>query len=403
MMGAMADRSVRGLVGDLRAGRCSAVEAVDDALARLAVARETFGGVAALDPERSRADAVAADARRRAGTGGRLEGVPVAVKDWIDVGGWPVAGAEGTGGTPGRIAAKDAPAVARLRAAGAVVVAITSALADNPTHGVTRHPHDPGRSPGGSSSGSAAVVAAGAVPLALGSDSGGSIRLPAAWCGITGWKPTFGRVPLAGHFPRCGALGDARTVIGPMAAGVEGLRAAYPVLAGHDPLDPTTAPVPVAALGTTVRGLRVGWAGDGVRGALDALADAGAAITGPAPDLRDEAWDLTVRYWTRRARTGAQAEADLADWDRFRHVTARRLAGFDLIVTPSAAGEAPPWGGADTADYRWLLPWSLTGAPAVVVPHAAGARFGPGVQVVARPWHDHVALDAAAVVGAATT
>src|SRR5262249_6078743 len=149
------------------------------------------------------------------------------VKDWIDAEGWPV-----TGGYPKhreRVATADATAVARLRAAGGVVLAITSVLAESAVHGPTRNPYDPARAPGGAASGAAALVAAGASPLALGSDSGGSIRLPAAWCGVAGLKATFGRVPLTGHFPRCGALEDGRTVIGPLARSVADLAAALPL------------------------------------------------------------------------------------------------------------------------------------------------------------------------------
>jgi Asp-tRNA(Asn)/Glu-tRNA(Gln) amidotransferase A subunit family amidase len=191
--------SARATAAALRSGRLTAVECVAAALARLEALEPRIGSVAAVDPRRSLADAAVADARLRAGAGRLLEGVPITVKDWIDVEGWPV-----TGSIPehrDRRPERDATAVARLRAAGAVVVAVSRALADSPVHGPTRNPHDSSRAPGGSSSGAAALVAAGATALALASDSGGSIRLPAAWYGVAGLKPTFGRVPLTGHFP----------------------------------------------------------------------------------------------------------------------------------------------------------------------------------------------------------
>ena len=182
----------------------SVVERVSVAIERLRALETSIGAVAALDPERSLADAAVSDERIERGTARSLEGVPIAVKDWIDVAGWTITGATALGGVADRRPAKDATAVARLRAAGAVIVGITRAMAENAVHGKTLNPRDPTRAPGGSSSGAAAVVAAGAVPISLGSDSGGSIRLPAAWCGVAGLKPTFGRVPLTGHFPRCG-------------------------------------------------------------------------------------------------------------------------------------------------------------------------------------------------------
>src|SRR5205085_3837020 len=142
----------------------------------------------------------------------------------------------------------DATVVARLRAAGAIVIAKTAAGDRNEVYGVTRNPHDPTRSPGATSSGEAALVAGGASPLGIGSDSGGSIRLPAAWCGVAGLKPTAGRVPNSGHFPRIGAVHDGRTQIGPMARHVDDLALALDVIAGFDGLDPGVVDIPLGSL-----------------------------------------------------------------------------------------------------------------------------------------------------------
>ncbi len=170
----------------------SAIEAVRAALARL-------DQVAALGAVVARDDLAAIAAAERldaAPGGGRLSGVALTVKDWIDVAGLPCEGEspEPTGRTP----TDDATAVARLRAAGAIVVAKTQPGSCHPLHGRCRHPFDADRTPGGSSSGEAALLAVGASTLGLGSDSGGSIRLPAAWCGIAGLKPSFGLVPDTG-------------------------------------------------------------------------------------------------------------------------------------------------------------------------------------------------------------
>jgi amidase len=232
--------TVVGVTSALRAGRCSAVEVAEELLDRLEGLQPV---IAAVDRERTVADARAADRRPATGSARLLEGVPFTVKDWIDVEGWPVSGATRTdAGDVTRRPSVDATAVARMRAAGGVVLAITRAMADNAAYGVTRNPHDVSRAPGGSSSGTAAVVAAGGVPLGLGRDSGGSIRLPAAWCGVTGLKPTFGRVPLTGHFPRCGSLQDGRTVIGPLATSVADLAVTLTVIAGPDDVDAGVAP-----------------------------------------------------------------------------------------------------------------------------------------------------------------
>jgi amidase len=275
-------------------------------------------------------------------------------------------------------------------------------MADNAAFGPTRNPRNAERAPGGSSSGTAALVAAGTVPLGVGSDSGGSIRLPAAWCGVVGLKPTFGRVPLTGHFPRCGSLEDGRTVIGPLANTVADLTLALALMAGPDGADAGVVPVPLGDPGAVdVGSLRIGSMGsDGTSAlALDALAAAGAAICPtPIPDVRDEAMDITRRYWGRVALTGAENVRLLWDWDRFRRRMLAATTDLDIVVTPATDGPAPPFRESIDADYQWLLPWSLTGAPAVVVPVPV-PHLGPmGVQLIGRPWQDHVALAAATAV-----
>ncbi|GAA3562606.1 amidase [Nonomuraea rosea] len=422
------------LVRRYRTGETTVEETVHDVLERLADLRGRIGAVAATDPGRSLAEAAASDRRLRSGACRPLEGVPITVKDWIDVAGWPVTGATGhpptrqaeppgpdagDGRRPGepsgsdardgrRRPGVDASAVARLRAAGAIVVAISSAMADNAVHGVTRNPLDPARAPGGSSSGTAALVAAGAVPLGLGSDSGGSIRLPAAWCGIPGLKPTFGRVPLTGHFPRCGALEDGRTVIGPLATTVADLAAVLAVTAGPDGLDAGVPPVPLGDPDEVdVARLRVGVmaADEPTTLALEALAKAGATVVAePVPDVREEALELTRRHWGRAGLTGTENVRVLWDWDRFRRRLLTATAHLDVLLAPAAQGPPPLWRESVESDYFSTLPWSLTGAPVVVTPSGTAAgwpRSGtvagwPGaVQVVARPWDDHIALAAA--------
>jgi len=388
-----------GLARALREREVSAVEVASDLLRRLERLEPIIGAVAATEPERTLAGAAAADRRLREGTARALEGVPFAVKDWIDVEGWPVLGATGRPpADPERRPGADATAVARLREAGGIPLAISRALADPAAYGRTRNPHDTSRAPGGSSSGAAALVATGASPLALGSDSGGSIRLPAAWCGVAGLKATFGRVPLTGHFPRCGALEDGRTVIGPLAGTVDDLAAALALIAGPDGLDAGVVPVPLGDPDSVdVPALRVGAMGQGpAAAALAALAAAGATVVEERlPDVRDEALEITRRYWRRAELTGEESVRLLWDWDRFRRRLLVATAGVDVVLTPAADGPAPPWRESAEGDYLWTLPWSLTGAPAVVVPTGHVDGLPVAVQVVGRPWQDHVALAAA--------
>ena len=288
-----------------------------------------------------------------------------------------------------------------MRAAGAVVVAITTALDDSPAHGPTRNPRDPERAPGGSSTGSAVTVAAGAVPLALGSDSGGSIRLPAAWCGVYGLKPTFGRVPLTGHFPRLGARSDARTVIGPLANCVADLALTLRIIAGPDGLDGGVMPVPLEdPAAVDVARLRVGLVtgatDDHVARAATALRSTVSTVVDDAvPDVRDEALEITRRYWQRWKQpplTGPEFEALLWDWDRFERKMLVAMAETDALLLPATTEAAPMWRESVDTDFVWQLPWSLTGSPVVAMPYGTDGALPVAVQIVSQPWNDHIVL-----------
>jgi amidase len=141
--------------------------------------------------------------------------------------------------------------------------------------------------------------------------------------------------------------------------------------------------------------------GDPTGPALAALAGAGATIVDdPVPDVRDEALEITRRYWRRVQLTGEEHMRFLWDWDRFRRRMLVALAGIDVLVAPAAEQVAPPWRESAEEDYRWTLPWSLTGAPVVVVPVGTRDGLPVAVQVIGRPWQDHVALAAARLVEA---
>lgn len=376
-----------------------------DALERLDAAAP-LGAVVARDDQQALAESERVDAAARSGP---LSGVPVTVKDWIDVAGLPCEGelAERSGRVPDR----DATVVARLRSAGAVVVAKTQPQPDHPIHGRCHHPQDPGRTPGGSSSGEAALIGAGAVAVGLGSDSGGSIRLPAAWCGVAGFKPSYGLVPATGHFPIVGAHQDGRTVIGPIATRTAHLGAVLRVIAGPDGVDGGCVPVPVAdPADVRPAGLRVAVVeasgahrpaastAAALRGATELLARRGAQILDdPFPVGLEESLDITIRYWGRASRSGAEADQQLRDWDRYVRRVAHAASGVDVILGPVVADVAPLRRAMTGEDYVFTLPWSLAGWPAVSVPFGVDGATGLplAVQVVARRWHDHIALAAA--------
>lgn len=282
------------LLAAYRAGTADPVEAVQASLDALSTRGAAIGAVRALaDDALDAADA--ARQRWRAGTARALEGVPVAVKDIVATEGLPTTGGARVLGDA--VPLTDATCVARLRAAGAVVVAklATSEFAagqpDNATFGPVRNPWDTERWTGGSSTGSGGALASRCVPLAIGTDTGGSIRIPSAWCGTTGLKPTYGRVPRTGVLPLSWTLDH----IGPMARSAIDCGLMLSVMAGADGADPHAPDRPVdPALATVapidLRGVRIGavhgWFTDvcddavhaAWRATLAVLADAGATV-----------------------------------------------------------------------------------------------------------------------------
>jgi amidase len=391
----------------IRAGQVSATEVVTAHLAELRAVHERTGAVAAFGDERALADARRLDQVFAAsGATGPLHGLPVTVKDWIDVEGFPCAGDRAQ---TDRWPACDATAVARLRLAGAVVLAKTHAWRPDSAERRVRHPADPDRTPGGSSTGEGVVVAAGGSVLGLGSDSGGSIRLPAAWCGVFGLKPTAGRVPGTGHFPRIGALSDGRTQIGPLARDVADLERVLAVIAGPDWRDAGVPPVPLLPAGATglggatfavLGGEEPWWPEASQAAVLDraaaALSAAGLTRTGWQLPWLAEALDITTRYWTRSELSGEQADRQLWDWDRFRRRYLQAAETIDFLLMPACLEPAPLHRAITGEAFIFTLPASLTGSPAVAIPAGTDARGLPlAVQLVGRPWEDHRVLAAA--------
>ncbi len=248
----------------LAAGRTTAAALTERALARAAGAGEALGVFTSLRPEAARAEAAAADERRAAGEPlGPLDGIPIAIKDNFSHAGEPNGCASKI--LTGYLAPYDGHTVERLKAAGAVIIGRTNmdefamgSSTENSAAGPSRNPWDPERVPGGSSGGSAAAVAAGIVPLAYGSDTGGSIRQPAACCGVVGMKPTYGRVSRYGLV----AFASSLDQIGPFARTAKDAAIGLAAVAGHDGRDSTSLPDPVpdyaAALDGDVSGLTVG-------------------------------------------------------------------------------------------------------------------------------------------------
>ena len=313
--------SLAELRAQLDAGARTAVALTERALARGAALEGRLHALLFPRAERALEDAAAADARRARGERrSALDGIPLAIKDCIVQANEPATA--GSRILHGYVSPFDATAVARLRAAGAVIVARTNmdefAMGSSTAHscyGPARNPWDAERSPGGSSGGSAAAVAAGIVPLALGSDTGGSVRQPAALCGVTGMKPTYGRVSRYGLIAYASSLDQ----IGVFARSAAECAEVFDLIAGHDPADSTSLPEPspraAAALTGEVAGLRVGIPRD-----VLALPGAHAAV---------------VERVLEAAETLARAGAKLVDVE-LPH-TRYGIAAYYLIATAEAS------------------------------------------------------------------
>jgi amidase/aspartyl-tRNA(Asn)/glutamyl-tRNA(Gln) amidotransferase subunit A len=445
----------------VRAGETGAREAVDDCLARI---EEVDGAVNAFTDvvaARARAHATALDAWIDQATAAEraaipLLGVPFAVKNLFDISGLPTR----AGSRIGREAVpahRDALLVHRLELAGAVLVGALNMdeyaygfTTENTHDGPTRNPHDPSRIAGGSSGGSAAALASGQVPLTLGSDTNGSIRVPASLCGVFGLKPTYGRLPRSGSYPFVASLDH----LGPLARSAEDLALAYDAMQGPDRDDPACAQRPVEAtldaLRNDVKGLRVAilegyfteHAGEQARTAVERVARslsgmgcrverrplahaktarAAAFVIGNAeggalhlPDLRKRAADFEPLSRDRFIAGALLPAAWVVQAQRFRLWFARRAAELfaevDVLLAPATPLPATPIGSEwmeidgqrfPTRPSMGLLtqPLSLIGLPVCAVPTWENGRALPiGVQVVAAPWREDRVLQVAAAL-----
>ncbi|CAM2857749.1 MULTISPECIES: amidase [Pseudomonas] len=387
-------------------------------LARIEALNPSINALVQVCAEAALAGAWAAD--RAVANGeywGALHGVPFTVKDVFDTRG--VVSAVGLPERAHYRPEQDATVVTRMKAAGAILLGKSNCppgggggVTDNPVYGATRNPHALAYSPGGSSGGEAAAIAAGLSPLGLGSDSGGSLRVPAHFCGVCTLKPTSGRVPNTGVFDHLGGLSDYRSQIGPMARHVEDLALALQVIAGEDGVDAGVIPMPLRGMQTqTLKGLRVAWYSDGGIEPVDALThttlqavadllDAeGALIRSAFPSALSNAREITERYWAMSQGSGAQSIQLFSDWDQFRTAMLGFMADYDIILCPVDAAPATQLGETRPGLFSHTLPYSLAGWPCVVVRAGTDSAGLPvGVQIVARPWHEHVALAAAAAI-----
>jgi len=350
----MTAETLAGVARDIRSGKISAVEATQACLDRIARLDARLRAFITIDAEGAIAAARSLDADAAAGRWrGPLHGVPLAYKDLCHIEGLPTSC--GTR-TPNYFRAEeDCTAVARLRAAGAVTLGklnmtelALGPFGDNAHHGHANNPWRPGHAAGGSSSGSGVASAAGLAWGALGTDTGGSIRLPAACCGIVGLKPTYGRVSRAGVMP----LSWSNDHVGPMARTVQDVALMLGIIAGHDPLDATTSrrPVPdyAAALERGVRGLRVAVPENffyegldpeiegGVRGALGIFETLGARVKEirvPDPEIMNDVCGIVSRCESAaiHVRLARERPQELQPVVRTRLELGFHISAFDYL------------------------------------------------------------------------
>ena len=445
----------------IREKRISPVELAQAHLAKIERLNPKLNAFVQVDPERVLREAQLAEAAVTNGEElGPLHGVPISIKSCLEVEGFRWE--SGSRLRAGMVATKDAPLVMCLRRAGAIVLGVTNTPeflmaweTDNLLYGRTNNPWDLDRTPGGSSGGEAAAIASGMSAGGVGSDGGGSIRVPSHFSGICGLKPTPGRIPSTGHYPPSGGPFSLIGVVGPMARKVADLKLLFEVMQGPDDGDACAAPVPLRwPSQSAIRNLRVGYFEDdgrtpvtpetriAVKRAAASLRSAGFQVESLRPQGLEEARELWKKFFVKvagtlfepmfrgreqdqspilrqflkwsKAEPELTAESLLEAWigrDVARANFLSQMKKYPILLCPAAAIPAFRHGArrwqieGKTVDY--LDAWSYTewfnlvGNPAAVVPVSHSPEGLPiGVQIVGRPWEEEQVLTVAVALEA---
>jgi len=447
--------TIQQIAEGIRSKEFSPVEIVGTHLERIESCEPTLNAFVHLNREAGVQAFVAESSVLRGDPVGPLHGVPLTVKSCIDVAGWPCPA--GSVLRMGYIPRRDAPLVARLKAAGAILLGNTNTPeflmayeTNNLTHGKTSNPWNLAYSAGGSSGGEAAAIAAGCSAGGVGSDGGGSIRVPAHFCGICGLKPTPGRIPTTGHFPPGAGAFSWIGVVGPMARNIADVRVLFEVMAGPDPGDALSAPVPLRTYNEReLRGVRIGIlesdalgvASPETRAALGQAARSLSAQGFHVEPFRLEGLDRALDLWwfffgrvigslIRESVAGQENQISsmlreylsyansgspitleafmkaCADRDLLRAEILRQMQDTLVLLSPVSSGPAfrhgegnylPGTGYRDTMQFsQWL---NLTGFPGASVPIGLSSEGLPiGVQIIGRPFEDELVLAAAEAI-----
>lgn len=439
--------------------KISPVELLDAHLARIEILNPRLNAFVEVDIEGARRQASQAEgAVTRNEHLGPLHGVPISIKSSIDVAGMHCEA--GTKLRAGHIAENDAPLVARLRQAGAIVLGVTNTAellmaweTDNLLYGRTNNPWDVSRTPGGSSGGEAAAISSGCSAGGVGSDGGGSIRVPAHFSGICGLKPTPGRIPVTGHFPISVGPFALTGVVGPLARTVADLKTLFEVMQGPDDGDPSFAPVPLRRLNREdLRNIQIGYFEDDgrtavtreTRAAVCAAAEgltiaglrvdsfrpqglelarqlwwkffgiAGGMLLGPmtrgresdlSPILKEfSSWVAAEPSHTGKTLLDTWIQRDVVRFEILSEMRTHSILLCPVASIPAFRHRERSWD-VDGQNVQYLDAWSycewfnLLGFPAAVVPVGSSPEGLPiGVQIVGRPWEEELVLEVAAVI-----
>jgi len=456
-MGELTFLSAASMAEQIRRGKLSPAELVEAHLARIDELNPRLNAFVHVDGESARREARIAGAAVRNGEKlGPLHGVPLSIKSSIEVAGLPWEA--GTKLRAGMVGERDAPLVARLRQAGAVILGVTNVPellmaweTDNLLYGRTNNPWDVSRTPGGSSGGEAAAIAVGMSAGGVGSDGGGSIRVPAHFSGICGLKPTPGRIPATGHFPESVGPFALLGVVGPLARNMGDLKVLFEVLQGPDDGDPSAAPVPLRwPEKDELSRVRVGYFEDdgrtpvtaetraALRTAAEALRRAGFQVEA----FRPQGLELARQLWwklfgtaggmmlgsvtkshedelspilkqfsnmvaTEPTHTGQSLLDTWIERDVVRMQVFAQMRNFPVLLCPVASIPAFKHGErrweVEGQTVNYLDAWSYTewfnllGMPAVSVPVGKTPEGLPiGVQIVACPWQEELVISVAA-------
>ena len=437
------DQSISDIAQAVRNKQITAVELAEQSLARIDAVNKDLNAVVSTNPELTLKYAAQADADVAEGKSvGPLHGVPMTIKDSLDTFDFVT-----TWGTQGRAAfrpGRDASVVARLRTAGAILVGKTNTpeftlafQTDNNLFGRTNNPYDLTRTAGGSSGGAAALIASRAIPFDIGTDTGGSIRLPAHFCGIAGLKPTSGRVPCSGNALPSEGLWAPLSQPGPMTRFAKDLSLLLDVIEGPDLFDPNVRVAPkLQARDIDPKALRVGFhlnnglstptpaIQTALQSVIDSLANHGMDLREHRPDGiemtplifsrllaaddHETVLDLLERSNTETPSLAIASNLSqpkpgfsaaelcniLAIWDGFKSAMLKSFETLDVLICPVNDNTAIPHGQAeDLLDYTYTMTYNLTGWPSVVIPCGMDESGLPiGLQLIAAPFREDQCL-----------